>query len=419
MPARAAEAAARGSYGRLLAYLAARCRDVAAAEDALAEAFAAALESWPRDGVPDRPEAWLLTAARRRLVDRDRRSRVRGEAATTLRLAAEEAQDIMNQDRSLFPDDRLKLLFTCAHPAIDQGLRTALMLQVVLGLDATRIAGAFLVTPAAMAQRLVRAKAKIRDAGIPFAEPDRAELPPRLAAVLEAIYAAYGAGWEDPAALDPARIDLAREAIDLARLTTHLLPAEAEAKGLLALLLFCEARSPARRDPTGAYVALSDQDPSKWSRPLLAEAERMLALAAAAGRPGPFQLEAAIQSAHSERVRNRPVPWRAIADLYRALVATGGGLGARIGLAAATGEADGPAAGLAILDAIQAEAVAEHQPYWACRAHLLGALGSIDQASASYERAMRVSRDPAVSAFLADRRDRLVASRLRPDPALL
>jgi predicted RNA polymerase sigma factor len=253
---RAAELAARASYGRLLAYLAARARDVAAAEDALGDAFTAALETWPRVGVPDNPDAWLLVAARRRLVDRARHSGVEATAAATLRLAAETA-DVNASRESIFPDERLTLLFVCAHPAIDEAARTPLMLQAVLGLDAARIASAFLVAPATMSQRLVRVKTKIRDAGIGFEIPGPEELPERLDSVLDAIYATYGTGWEDVAGADPRRRALAEEAIWLGRLVVALLPDEPEAGGLLALMLHCEARRPARRDamPMGAVIA--------------------------------------------------------------------------------------------------------------------------------------------------------------------
>jgi len=264
---RAAELAARASYGRLVAYLAARARDVAAAEDALGDALAAALETWPRVGVPDNPDAWLLVAARRRLVDRARHGSVEASAAATLRLAAETAEVTASRE-SIFPDERLELLFVCVHPAIDEAARTPLMLQAVLGLDAARIASAFLVAPAAMSQRLVRVKAKIRDAGIGFEIPGPEALPERLHAVLEAIYAAYGTGWEDVAGADPRRRGLAEEAIWLGRLVVALLPDEPEAGGLLALMLCCEARRSARRDASGAYVPLSGQDVARWSRPM-------------------------------------------------------------------------------------------------------------------------------------------------------
>ncbi|HET9068461.1 MAG TPA: DUF6596 domain-containing protein, partial [Amaricoccus sp.] len=252
-----AEAVARRSRGKLVAWLAARSRDVAAAEDALADAFAAALADWPARGCPANPEAWLMTVARRRLVDRARRRRTGDGAAATLALLAEG----MAAAEPALPDQRLGLLFACAHPALERSVRAPLMLQAVLGLDTGRIASAFLASPAAMAKRLVRAKARIRAAGIPFAVPEPAELPPRLDAVLEAIYAAFAEGWTDAAGTDPARRELTGEAIWLARLLAGLMPGEPEALGLLALMLHAEARRPARRDAAGDYVPLGWQDP--------------------------------------------------------------------------------------------------------------------------------------------------------------
>ncbi len=306
--------AARTSYGRLLAYLAAPWRDVARAEDALGDALLAALETWPRSGVPDKPEAWLLAAARRRLVDGARHASVETGAVAAIQIVVDRAQ----QEAALnprFPDERLKLLFVCAHPAIDETMRTPLMLQTVLGLDAARIASAFLVAPATMGQRLVRVKAKIRDSGIRFEIPESRELAARLAAVLNAIYAAYGSGWEDVAGADSRRKGLVEEAIWLGRLVPGLLPDEPEAQGLLALMLHCEARRAARRDANGGYVPLAQQDVSLWSRSMIAEAEEMLVAASRTKQPGRFQLEAAIQSVHARRAVTGWTDWEAIALL--------------------------------------------------------------------------------------------------------
>src|SRR5215472_9102891 len=309
----AAEAVARVSYGRLLAYLSVRSRDVIAAEDALSDALRAALETWPLDGVPKKPEAWLLSVARRKLIDNIRHEQVHSSAKQTLLLFA----DDIAPDTIAFPDERLKLLFVCAHPAIDPGARTPLMLQTVLGLDAARIASAFLIAPPAMSQRLVRAKAKIRDANIAFEVPEKSELSGRLEAVLEAIYAVYGTAWEHVAPVDSHNSQLVDEALWLAHLVVELLPDEPEAKGLLALLLHCEARRAARRLEDGSFVPLSEQNPDKWSRPMMIEAEQMLAAAVALKRMGRFQLEAAIQSAHAERMRGGCVDWSAIVQLYK------------------------------------------------------------------------------------------------------
>ena len=395
----AVEQAARNSYGRLLAFLSSRSRDVAAAEDALAEAFRAALETWPRTGAPEKPEAWLLVTARRRLIDQIRHARVETEAIPSLLTAAEEAQRLGDLDTA-FPDERLKLLFICAHPAIDAAARTPLMLQTVLGLDAARIASAFLVKPSAMGQRLTRAKAKIRDAGIRFELPEAKELPQRLEAVLEAIYAAYGSGWEDVAGSDPRRKGLAMEALELGRLLLLLMPAQPEVQGLLALMLHCEARRAARRSASGEYVPLSEQDVARWSAAMIDEAEQLLAAAAQAGNPGRFQLEAAIQSVHAQRARTGRIDWEAIALMYEGLVRMVPTVGALVGRAAAVAEARGAAAGWSHLEAIPSEEIKNYQPYWALAAHLLKRIQRLDEAAAAYSRAIGLCEDPATREFL-------------------
>jgi predicted RNA polymerase sigma factor len=282
-----ADAVARRSYGKLVAFLAARTRDVAAAEDALSEAFASALKNWPLNGCPANPEGWLLTVARRKLIDVARRQAHRRNVAGDLQLLAEEL-DAAVADTEI-PDQRLALMFACAHPAIDAGIRAPLILQVVLGLDAATIASAFLMSPATMGQRLVRAKNKIREARIPFRIPEREELCDRLDTVLDAIYAAFTEGWIDAAGTDIARRDLADEAIFLGRLVTELLPAEPEALGLLALMLHAEARRRARRNVDGEYVPLADQDPALWDSRMIDEAEAILLRASVLGSIGRYQ----------------------------------------------------------------------------------------------------------------------------------
>jgi len=399
---RAVESVVRHSYGRLVAYLASRWRDVAAVEDALADAFVAALRAWPRDGLPQKPEAWLLAAARNRLIDRARHQRMRDAALQSAGEAVQEAERLSEQP--VFPDERLKLLFVCAHPAIDPGIHTPLMLQTVLGLDAVTIAGAFLTLPATMGQRLTRAKRKIRDAGIAFEVPDGDQLAPRLGAVLQAIYAAYGSGWDDVSGADPRRRGLAEEALWLARVLAGLLPDEPEAAGLLALILYCEARRPARRAADGGYVPISEQDTSLWSRTMMEEAERTLATAAQQGRAGRFQLEAALQSAHVERLRGGRVDWQAIAVLYEGLVRLAPAVGAFVGRAAAVAEAYGPAAGLALLDDVPADAVKTYQPYWAVRGHLLQRLSRVRESCDAFDRAIGLTEDEAIRRFLWARR---------------
>ncbi len=358
----------------------------------------AAMRTWPRDGVPGSPEAWLLTAARNRLIDRARHARIHDREAPTIRLLVREAE--APSLASVFPDERLKLLFVCAHPAIDRAIHTPLMLQVVLGLDAATIANAFLLQPATMGQRLSRAKTKIRDAGIAFEIPDRHELPGRVEAVLDAIYAAYGSGWDDLAGADARRRGLTEEAIWLARVLLQLLPDEPEARGLLALMLFCEARRGARRDANGGYVAVSSQDTSTWSAPMIQEAEQLLVAAARQERPGRFQLEAALQSAHIDGARSGQTDWHAIALLYEGLVRTAPTVGALVGRAAAVAEALDPATGLARLDEIDAVAARSYQPFWAVRAHLLQRLGRTSEAHTAFGRAIDLTEDVAVREFL-------------------
>jgi|HubBroStandDraft_6_1064221.scaffolds.fasta_scaffold10115_6 predicted RNA polymerase sigma factor len=399
---RTIERVARESYGRLVAFLSSHTHDVGSAEDALSDALIAALATWPRDGVPQNPEAWLLTAARRSFIDLVRHRQVALASEPTLLLLREEREEMTLSVE--FPDERLKLLFVCAHPAIDPAMHTPLMLQTVLGLDAARIGGAFLISPKTMGQRLVRAKTKIRDGGIQFEIPQDRELPQRLDAVLEAIYAAFGIGWDDMAGVDQPGRDLAEEAIWLARVLLRLLPEEAEVRGLLALMLHCEARRAARRGPDGRYIPLSTQDTKQWSLPLIEEAERHLAEAFRPGRSGRFQLEAAIQSVHAERARSGRIDWAAIAIFYEQLIRISPTLGARTGHAAAIAETSGPEGGLAILDAIASDEVSGYQPYWAVRAHLLQQLGKTPEALAAFDQAIGLAEDPAVRQFLLQKR---------------
>src|SRR5487761_99301 len=405
---RAIELVARQSYGKLLAFLAARTRDLAGAEDALAEAFASALAIWPDQGVPHSPEAWLLTVARRRATDAARRRRTAADAAAPIRLLVEEMQAAKATD---IRDDRLRLMFACAHPAIDPAARAPLILQTVLGFDAGTIAAAFLVAPAAMGQRLVRAKRKIRDAGIPFRVPEREELGERLDAVLDAIYAVFAEGWSDPAGTLARRRELAAEAIWLGRLILALLPVEPEVLGLVALMLHAEARRPARRDARGRYVPLVEQDSRHWDESLIAEAEALLRQAGASGPIGRFQLEAAVQSAHAARRLTGRTDWAAIVVLYDTLLAQIDSPVVAINRAVALAELHGAAAGLAALDTLAADRrLAEYQPYWAARADLLAQAGDRVAAADAYERAIGLEIDPAVRNFLQERRAELAGN---------
>jgi len=402
----AAEAVARRSYGKLVAFLASRSRDVAASEDALADAFASALATWPDTGVPDNPEAWLLKAARRRLIDAQRRRKTADEAEPHVRLIAEEldahAMDIR------FPDERLGLMFACAHPAIDPAVRAPLILQTVLGFDAAAIASALLVSPATMGQRLVRAKTRIREAGIPFRVPDAADLPERLEAVLDAIYAAFAEGWSDPAGTEARRRNLADEAIWLGRLVATLLPDEPEAQGLLALMLHAEARRSARRSPQGDYVPLAEQDVVRWDHAMIDEAEALLHHASRRGVAGRYQLEAAVQSAHSIRRRGGDADWAAIVSLYDALTTMTDSPVVAINRAVAVAEVEGAETGLAALDTLADDPrLRDYQPYWAARAGLLARTNNTSAADEAYEHAIGLESDPAVRRFLQQRREAL------------
>ncbi len=397
----AVERVARASYGRLVAFLARRTGDVQAAEDAIADAFAAALRTWRDDGVPDKPEAWLLRAAHNRFIDASRRDSVRDAALPELARIAQSAIS-MAETNDTFPDERLAMLFACAHPALDVSVHTPLMLQAVLGLDANAIASAFLVAPSAMSQRLVRAKQKLRQTGIRIEIPDADELDGRVEAVLSAIYAAYTARYNDAGSLDPIASGIGLEAIELARLMVSWMPQQRETLGLLALLLYCEARTRSRRGPSGEYVPLDSQDTARWDRSMINEAERLLTHAAVSATPGRFQLEAALQSAHVHARLHGTVDHAAVLRLYAILLQIAPSIGAAVGQASAFAAAYGPLAGLQALEAIAIDSDS-YQPAWALRADLLRQLGRHAEAKVAYNRAAGLSDDPAVRQFLLAR----------------
>src|SRR5580700_7043395 len=401
-----ADAVARRSYGKLVAFLAARTRDVAAAEDALSEAFASALADWPPNGCPSNPEAWLLTVARRKAIDMHRGLRRHELAADELHVMAEGLEAAASVAE--IPDQRLALMFACAHPAIDAGIRAPLILQVILGLDAKAIASAFLMSSAAMGKRLVRAKDKIRQAGIPFRVPEREELPARLDTVLDAIYATFAEAWTDPGGTDVVRRDLSEEAFFLTRIATELLPDEPEALGLLAFMLHAEARRRARRNANGDYIPLAEQDSAQWDSQMIFEAEQLLRRASALGSIGRYQLEAALQSAHVYRCRTGRGNWTDVLKLYDALFALTGSPVVAINRALAIAEVRGTRAGLDAMPDPAADArLAEYQPYWAARAELLAQTGAHNEARQAYEIAIGLERDDAVRRFLQQRQSAL------------
>jgi len=404
---KAAERIARESYGRLLALLAVRTRDVAGAEDALADAFAAALRTWPDRGVPANPDGWILTAARHRQTDAARRRQTQAMGEEQLQLMAEEIEQASRTSEEI-PDRRLALMFACAHPAIEAGMRAPLILQTILGLTAEAIAAAFLIPPASMGQRLVRAKTRIRQAGIPLRVPDRDELPERLDAVLEAIYAAYSKGWAEIG--EDGNSSLAEEAIWLGWLVVSLLPREPEAKGMLALMLYAEARRAARRDSEGTYLPLDEQDVALWDKSQLQTAEALLHEANAAGPSGRYQIEAAIQSAHMARCWSGRDTRRAILALYDHLLAFTGSPVAALNRAVALAAVEGPAAALDQMGPLASDKrMLGYQPYWAVRGHLLAETGRKAEAHEALTVAIGLSTDEAVKRYLDGKREALGA----------
>jgi RNA polymerase sigma-70 factor (ECF subfamily) len=395
----AAEQVARESYGKLVAILATQDRDIAAAEDALSEALAAALRTWPLQGVPGNPEGWLVTAARNIRKNVARRSVVRKRAEPDILRRIEEAEE--RPSPSPMSDDRLRLMFVCAHPAIDPAARTPLILQTVLGIDAARIGRAFLVPAATMSQRLVRAKARIRDAGLTFSLPAPEDLAARLEVVLDAIYTAFGEGWDGlDTADDPSA--LTGEAIWLARLIVEQLPEEPEPKGLLALMLYCASRRAARRDAEGRFVPLDRQDMRLWDRSMVIEAEKLLSRAAQAGRFGRFQCEAAIQSVHVQRPITGRLNLSALRMLYDLLVDETGSLGAKIGRAVVLAETGNSGLAIAELEALPQSRVVNHQPWWVARARVAALTGDVRMEKDCLRRAIGLAEDQAVKEFLSD-----------------
>jgi len=413
--ARTAGLAARDSYGRLLALLSASTSDIAAAEDALADAFERALHTWPAQGPPASPDAWLLAVARNRLRDHWKSAHVQravpldGQQDSLVNADNVHADDL---DVDAIPDRRLELMLVCAHPAIERTAHTPLMLNTVLGFTAEQIGRAFSVPTSTMATRLVRAKKRIKAAHIPFRIPDLGDLPARMTAVLEAVYGAYVIDW---ATTGPQDRQLPSEALHLAEVLTRCVPADPEAHGLAALVQLSASRAPARLDANGRFVPLPDQDPALWESRLIDRAHDHLRAAHARGQLGRFQLEAAIQAVHCARRRAGPTDWPTLLALHRALHAIAPSLGSGVALAAVTAEVEGPAAGLAALHALLADAgeqARRFQPARAARAHLLDRLGRSEEAVAAYDSAIDLTHDTAERQYLQSRRDS--AGRDRP-----
>lgn len=411
---RAAEIAARAAFGRLLSWLAWQWRDIAAAEDALSDALLKALESWPDRGVPNDPEGWLLAVAKRQLLQIARHDRVRFDPALTVLLR----DDGFEAAPVEIPDARLKLLFVCAHPAIDERVRIPLMLQTVLGLQVADMAPALMMSPSTLSQRLVRAKAKIRDTGMRFEEPEADEMPARLQHVLEAIYGAYGVAIDAVDGAEARIVNLRTEARFLCELVCALMPQSAEGLGLWVLMTLIEARAGAREPVPGTFVSLQEQDTALWDRAAIIEADAVLWKAARLHSPGPFQLEAAVQSAHCHRLFSGHTPWEGIALLYGQINAFFPTQGSRVAGAVASAEAGNIAAGLDELEAMDAVQSQSFQPWWVARAHLLAMAGRINEAQHCFATAIGLTMQQRLRVHLDLRRQSLMPPESAPSHSM-
>ncbi|SFF32051.1 RNA polymerase sigma factor [Blastococcus tunisiensis] len=401
MPAPDVERVFREHYGRAVAVLVRLLGDIDAAEEAVQEAFLTAVRRWPTDGAPPSPAGWIVTTARNRAIDRLRRESTRADRS---RKAALLRADDAPQEGGSVPDDRLRLIFTCCHPALSTAAQVALTLRLLGGLTTAEVAAAFLVPEPTMAQRLVRAKAKIRAARVPYRVPTEAELPDRLRAVLAVVYLVFTEGHSASSGDRVVREDLCAEAIRLGRLLAELMPDEPEVSGLLALMLLTEARRPARVGPSGELVLLADQDRARWDRALIAEGQTLVRECLRRNQPGPYQIQAAITAVHSAAATAADTDWRQVVALYDQLMAVAPSPVVALHRAVAVAEVDGPAAGLALVADLD---LPRHHLLPAVLADLLRRLGRAEEARAAYDEALALAGNAADRAFLRGRRARL------------
>jgi RNA polymerase sigma-70 factor, ECF subfamily len=398
---RVVEQVFRSDYGRVVATLTRLLGDIGLAEEAVQDAFAVALDTWPRTGVPPSPTGWIVTTARNRAIDRIRREATRDQrhAQAALLLARDEPEE----DHAV-RDDRLRLVFTCCHPALAPAAQVALTLRLVGGLTTAEIARAFLVPETTMAQRIVRAKAKIRDAHIPYRVPDEHELPDRLRPVLSVVYLVYNEGYVATSGDSLDRVDLAREAVRLGRLVVELMPDEPEARGLLALMLLGESRRPARTGVDGSLVRLPDQDRTRWDSSLVAEGQALVRECLRRNAPGPYQVQAAIAAVHSAAPTAADTDWAQVLALYDQLLALAPSPVVRLNRAVALAEVAGPTAALDAVDPLGLEG---YYLFHAVRADLLARVGRAGEARTAYDAAIALTDNGAERALLARRRDSL------------